>query len=138
MNTTSLTRYFASSGEATIEADRITDHCWNAIRSKVHQTIVQFLMLGPKASALRSLETLLRECVMELGRLLLQETLNSFEPDDPTLMPHDLLLSGSGYRRLKDKTRNQNVATIFGNICLCGQEKVSGTFLLTQAQYTPL
>jgi hypothetical protein len=31
MNTTSLPRYFASSGEATIEADRITDH-WEVIK----------------------------------------------------------------------------------------------------------
>ena len=57
--------------------------------------------------------TLLRE----FGRVLLEKLFNSLEGDGSEL-PHDVMFSGQGYRRLGKKTRNQHVATLFGKVCL--------------------
>lgn len=56
--------------------------------------------------------------VREFARLLLQATLNAFEPDDSTRLPRDLWFQASGYRRREEKSRNPNVATLLGTIVL--------------------
>lgn len=61
----------------------------------------------------RALFALLRD----FGRLYLELLLNGWEGDG-TLLPHDVLYAGQGYRRLGKKTRNAHVATLFGTICL--------------------
>ena len=61
----------------------------------------------------RALFVLLRD----FGRLFLELLLNGLEGDG-TLLPHDVLYAGQGYRRLGKKTRNAHVATLFGTICL--------------------
>jgi hypothetical protein len=53
----------------------------------------------------------------EFGRLLLERLLNEQEGDE-SLLPHDVIYEGQGYRRLGKKTRNAHVATLFGTICL--------------------
>jgi hypothetical protein len=53
----------------------------------------------------------------EFGRVLLERLLNAQEGDG-SLLPHDVIYEGQGYRRLGKKTRNAHMATLFGTICL--------------------
>jgi hypothetical protein len=53
----------------------------------------------------------------EFGRRFLEACLNQREGAG-TLLPHDVMHNGQGYRRLGKKTRNAYVATLFGTICL--------------------
>lgn len=53
----------------------------------------------------------------EFGRVLMEGLLNSLEGNG-TCLPHDVIYLGQGYRRLGKKTRNADVATLFGTICL--------------------
>ena len=56
--------------------------------------------------------------VRELGRLLLQETINGLEPDRHELLPRELWLGSSCYSRRSEQTRNPHVATLFGTVIL--------------------
>jgi hypothetical protein len=51
------------------------------------------------------------------GRFFLERLLNAREGDG-RLLPHHVMYEGQGYRRLRKKTRNAYVATLFGTICL--------------------
>ena len=62
-----------------------------------------------------SFEKQLSSAIRSLGRLIVEFILNQLEPDSHVSMPHDLDWQGSGYRRLRDKTANRYVATIFWN-----------------------
>jgi hypothetical protein len=53
-----------------------------------------------------------------LGRTIIELIVNSLEPETREEMPHDLLWEGSGYRCLRHKTANRQVATLFGTIYL--------------------
>jgi hypothetical protein len=63
------------------------------------------------------LELKLVVLLRDFGRLLLELLLNGREGDG-SLLPHDVIYEGQGYRRLGKKTRNAHVATLFGTICL--------------------
>ncbi len=63
-------------------------------------------------------EQQLNEVLHELGREVLEWSLNVLEPDEPDDQPHDVQVDGNGYRRLRDKTANRDVATTFGRITL--------------------
>jgi hypothetical protein len=118
MDRSSCTHTFATAKQRELLADRIVDHGWATIRGPIHQAVCLFLASAVSASSLSTLEETLRHCLREFGRLMLESLLNSLEPESEDNMPHDLLYDGSGYRRLRDKTSNQHVATIFGKICL--------------------
>ena len=53
----------------------------------------------------------------EVGRLVVQHTFNSLEPEDVQTLPKHVCLESSDYTRLNRKTR-QSVWTLFGQICL--------------------
>jgi len=63
-------------------------------------------------------EMMLLGLVRELGRLLLELTVNSLEPEQSSPIPRDLWYQCSGYRRRKNKTRNANVGTLLGTVTL--------------------
>jgi hypothetical protein len=52
------------------------------------------------------------------GALVLQAVMQSLEPADHRQLPRDLYHQCGGYRRRNQKTRNQNIATLFGNFTL--------------------
>lgn len=63
-------------------------------------------------------EQALQDATRELGRGLLEWTLNAAEPEDADDQPHDVKVDGGGYRRLREKTPNRDVATTLGRITL--------------------
>jgi len=63
-------------------------------------------------------EERLQEICQELGRTVLESTLNECEPESAEDAPHDVTFEAGGYRRLNEKTRNAYVETTFGRITL--------------------
>lgn len=68
--------------------------------------------------AMLEFEEALQGVMRELGREVLEWTINAGEPEDAEEQPHDIKVGVGGYRRLRDKTANQDVATTFGRITL--------------------
>ena len=68
-----------------------------------------------RAASLLQFETALLILVRELGRLVMQATLQSLEPAPP-LLPRDIYLDCGGYRRRSKQTANRYIATRFGTI----------------------
>lgn len=79
--------------------------------------LVQSLHQERTPSRFRVWEFALMRLLREFGRLTLELLLNGFEGDGAHLPPHVVYL-GQGYRRLKKKTRNAHVSTLFGKIVL--------------------
>jgi hypothetical protein len=62
-------------------------------------------------------ETRLQELLRELGRIIVEWTLNHLEPHDRKDLPGQIESGGTWYRR-RSKTANRSVATTFGTITL--------------------
>jgi hypothetical protein len=60
----------------------------------------------------------LAEELRKIGQQTVADAFNALEGDQPEQLPHDVHYTGGGYRRLKDKTANRHVATLFGTITL--------------------
>jgi hypothetical protein len=71
--------------------------------------------LTPRAS--HRFETRLQELLRELGRIILEWTLNHLEPHDCRDLPGQIASGGTRYRR-RSKTPKRSVATLFGTITL--------------------
>ena len=85
--------------------------------ARIGQLIVTSRATGPTPSSCYHFETQLHDMLRELGRIIVEWTYNSIEPDDPSLMPGLLRFDGDWYRR-RAKTANRKVATLFGTITL--------------------
>jgi hypothetical protein len=85
---------------------------------KISPLVTKFL-LGPiTPEATLEFEQELQKVIRELGRDVMEWTFNAAEPEDADDQPHDAKVEGGGYRRLRDKTPNRDVATTFGRITL--------------------
>jgi len=102
--------------EAT--AERIVDQMWLTLRPKCISLLVGFLSQPVSPQSFLRFELAIADCVRELGRLVLQATVNALEPESPRQLPRDLWSEGSGFRRRNEKTRNAFVATLCGTITL--------------------
>ena len=105
---------------ATVAADRIESQIEGALDWLRPQLLelaraMQVEQLTP--AVFFELEFRLLRLLRDFGRVLLERLLNEREGDG-TLLPHDVIHDGQGYRRRKKKTRNAHVATLFGTICL--------------------
>jgi len=80
--------------------------------------VTKFLLRPITPQATLQFEQALQEALRELGRQVLEWTLNATEPEAADDQPHDIKIAGGGYRRLRDKTANRDVATTFGRITL--------------------
>jgi hypothetical protein len=96
----------------------ILDGAWSAVRPQLHAALCHFLSAPLTPAAFAAFELYLLSLMRSLGRALMELTLNGLEPKDPWRMPHDARFAGTGYRLLSKKTRNANVMTLFGRICL--------------------
>jgi hypothetical protein len=106
----------AASATGRFDAEKIVDGAFAIVRPQLIE-IVESLR-GPITPAiLFHFELIVFTLLREFGRLLLETLFNSVEGDGSEL-PHDVIFSGQGYRRLRKKTRNQHVATLFGKVCL--------------------
>jgi hypothetical protein len=80
--------------------------------------MTRFLLQPITPETTLKFEQELQIATRELGRELMEWTLNAAEPEDDADQPHDTKVDGGGYRRLSDKTPNRDVATTFGRITL--------------------
>jgi hypothetical protein len=83
--------------------------------AQIGRLIVRFRRAPLNPQATYQFETQLHAHVRELGRLLLEWTLNHLEPHDRKDMPPQIEVRGTWYRR-RSKTPNRKVATLFGTI----------------------
>lgn len=63
-------------------------------------------------------EQRLQGLLRELGRQIVEWTVNSLEPDRSDAMPGSILFAGERYRRRSKKPRRGSIATLFGPIVL--------------------
>ena len=80
--------------------------------------MTKFLLQPITPQTTLQFEQALQEAARELGRRVLEWTLNVIEPEAAEDQPHDVKIAGGGYRRLRDKTPNRDVATTFGRVTL--------------------
>lgn len=99
-------------------AERLVDSVWNSLRPRFIDLVCSLISLTLSPSAIFVFEVALLALVRELGRVLLERTINTLEPESAELLPHDLWFQCGGYRRRKTKTRNSHVATLLGNVIL--------------------
>jgi hypothetical protein len=96
----------------------IVHEAFDQVEPKIVQAIESFLATPISPNSFYAVELALLVLMRTLGRMILQATIQSLEPDDPQLLPRDLYHQCGGYRRRNEKTRNQRIATRFGNITL--------------------
>ena len=88
------------------------------LAERISPLVTQFLLRPITPEATLEFEQELHQVMRELGRDVLEWTFNAAEPEDADDQPHDATADGGGYRRLRDKTPNRDVATTFGTITL--------------------
>jgi hypothetical protein len=74
--------------------------------------------LGPSPAAVLSFERELAEPLREIGRVVTEFAYNRLEGEQPEELPPRLHYEAGQYHRLKAKTPNREVATLFGKITL--------------------
>lgn len=85
--------------------------------TEIGRLIVRFRKSELTPQACHQFETQLHVQLRELGRLILEWTLNHLEPRDRRDIPNQMCFQRVWYRR-RSKTTNRNVATLFGTITL--------------------
>ena len=85
--------------------------------TELGRLIVTFRRADVTPQAGHRFETRLQELLRELGRVILEWTLNHLEPHDRKDLPGQIESGGTWYRR-RGKTPNRKVATLFGTITL--------------------
>jgi hypothetical protein len=85
--------------------------------AQIGRLIVRFRRADLNPRVVHRFEAQLQELVRELGRIILEWTLNHLEPHDRKDMPKQVQVQGLWYRR-RSKTPNRSVATLFGTITL--------------------
>jgi hypothetical protein len=108
----------ASDDQRNQLAEQIVDQAWDSVRPRLVTILQVFLAQAISPRSFYQLEMALLEIVRELGRSVLQATLQSLEPADHTQVPKNILFQAGGYRRRSDRTPNRSLATRFGMIIL--------------------
>lgn len=88
------------------------------LEEKISPLLTKFLLRPITPEATLEFERELQNVTREFGRDVMEWTLNAAEPENADDQPHDAKVDGGGYRRLRDKTPNRDVATTFGRITL--------------------
>lgn len=108
----------ASEQERTRTADAIVDQAFQAVRNNLVAAISLFLANPISPASFFAFEIMLLSLTREFARVVLQAVVQSLEPEDPGMLPRDVIFQSGGYRRRGDRTRKSNIATRFGNIVL--------------------
>jgi hypothetical protein len=85
-----------------------------ATLAQLAQAVRAFRSAPITPPAVQDLGTGLRRLTRELGRVALQDTLNSPEPDDPELLPEEVTTGGTRYRRRRKSPHR--VGSTFGTL----------------------
>ena len=96
-------------------AEQLVDSAWDALRPKFVDLVRSFLCEPLTPTAFFAFEIALLALVRELGRVLLEGTINALEPQSAESLPRDLWFECGGYRRRNTKTRKPHVATLLGS-----------------------
>lgn len=80
--------------------------------------VTRFLVRPVSPETTLEFERELAAATRELGRLVAEWSFNALEPAAPQQQPHDVQVQSQGFRRLRDRTPNRDVATQFGTITL--------------------
>ena len=99
-------------------AEQLVDSAWDRLRPKFVNLVRSFLSEPISPSAFFAMEVALLTLVRELGRVVLESTINALESRQAESLPRDLWFECGGYRRRKEKTRNPHVATLLGVVVL--------------------
>ena len=99
-------------------AHQLVHDAFHEIAPMIVHAVEHFISQPISPRSFHALELALIALMRSFGALLLQATMQSLEPDDHRRLPQDLYYQCGGYRRRNQKTRNQNIATMFGNITL--------------------
>src|SRR5690349_787317 len=85
--------------------------------TELGRLIASFRRADTTPRACHRFETRSQELLRELGRIIVEWTLNHLEPHDRKDLPAQMESHGTWYRR-RSKTPNRSVATLFGTITL--------------------
>ncbi len=99
-------------------AEEIVDAALQNVRPRLISTVQTFLANPISPTTFFALEMAVLSLTREVGRRLLELTVNILEPDSPDELARDLWFQSGGYRRRNQKTRNSYVATLFGTVIL--------------------
>ena len=99
-------------------AHQLVHDAFNEIAPEIVHAVEHFISQPISPRSFHVFELALIALIRSFGALLLQATLQSLEPEDHRRLPRDLYYHCGGYRRRNQKTRNQSIATMFGNITL--------------------
>ena len=102
--------YRATDSQRNNLAETLVNQSLNTIRPRLIACVSKLLRSPMGAASLLQFETALLILVRELGRLVMQATLQSLEPAPP-LLPRDIYLDCGGYRRRSKQTANRYIAT---------------------------
>lgn len=108
----------ATAQQREAAAERIVDAVWPEVRLGFIALLAKFLGEPLSPGGMRRFELALIAQVRQLGRQLLQATLNALEPEQPEMLPQDLWHECGGYRRREKKTRYGHLATLLGTVVL--------------------
>lgn len=113
---TRLLLVLASLSPITEETKELVDKALEEHGCRLVEIATKFRLQEVSPASSHQFEKDLDEALRELGRQLTKQIYNSLEPEQAEQMPHDVHHEASGYRRRNDKTRNANVATLFGTV----------------------
>ncbi len=108
----------ATAQERKDAAERIVDQSWRTVRPILVGIVLEFLAKPLSPVAFFDLEMALLACLRELGRRIVERTVNCLEPECADPLPRDLWFQSGGYRRRNNKTCNRHLASLFGTITL--------------------
>lgn len=111
------THHNATDSTLKNRAETIVDQSLAAVRSQLVACVSCLLAAQLNPKSLFDFEVSLLSLVREIGRMLMQTTIQSLEPSADKL-PADLYAQCGGYRRRSDQTANRSIATRFGTITL--------------------
>jgi hypothetical protein len=99
-------------------AEEIVDTAWETVRPGLISGVQAFLASPISPTTFFAFEIALWGLVRQMGRHLVELTINALDPENPQQLPRDWWFQCSGYRRRNGKTRNAFVATLFGTVTL--------------------
>ena len=108
----------ATDKQRNCKAQEIVESAFTVIRPRLVAAVQTVLEKPVAPTVLYEAEVALLLIVREVGRLILQATIQALEPDDLAAMPKHLYFQCGGYRRRSERTCNRSIATRLGNIIL--------------------
>jgi hypothetical protein len=99
-------------------AKEIVDTALQNVRAELINAVQLFLETPISPTTFFAFEVALLGLTREIGRRLIELTINVLELENAEELPRDLWFQCDGYRRRNQKTRNTYVATLFGTVSL--------------------